>query len=340
MVAATVLALVYGALQPFTVGFSMVVMCTPVVLCTLYFWAGLLPALVGAVASLASMELTYGAGFMWGGFVTMIVPAAVAIYLLRSRRGYFTSMQITCGVQLATLLAVALYLYVTRGQSLVDLFIERFREWLTAMNPALTDLLLARFSAMGLVSEKVYEAVRDGAALTAELRTSALEELLSKLEYSFKLALPGMMLTSSLLTGVLTIALPTRIGVRRGDEPEFSYVPLTEWFLPAKSTAGLACALVTCLVLMLADVPGADSVNAAISSVVYLLAALQGMAAVARMLKARGWTRGKRVLALVLLYLFATDALRLIGAASALFGRQGALSGWIKKIKDSNDKED
>ena len=43
---------------------------------------------------------------------------------------------------------------------------------------------------------------------------------------------------------------------------------------------------------------------------------------------------------LALLYLFATDALRLIGAASALFGRQGAVSGWIKKYKDTHDKED
>ena len=38
--------------------------------------------------------------------------------------------------------------------------------------------------------------------------------------------------------------------------------------------------------------------------------------------------------------LMATDALRLIGAASALFGRQGAVSGWIKKYKDTHDKED
>lgn len=340
MVAATVLALVFGAMQPFTIGLSMLVMMTPVVLCTLYFWAGLLPALVGAVASLASLEVAYGAGFMWGGFVTMIVPAAVGAYLLRSRKGYFTSMQIAAGTQLLTLVAVAAYLYLTRGQSLVDLFIERFREWLQAMNPALIDLLLARFSAMGLTSEEVYETVQAGELLSAELRASAMEELFSRLEYSFKLSLPALMLTSSLLTGVLTVALPTRICVRRGDEPEYSYVPLTEWFIPAKTTAGLVCALITCLALVLIDVPGADSVNAAISSVVYLLAAIQGMAAVARALKARGWTRGKRVAVLVLLYLFATNALRLIGAASALFGRRGACTGWIKKYKDMHDKED
>ena len=294
MVGATILALVFGAIQPFTVALSMLVMITPVVLCTLYFWAGLLPALVCAVSSLASLELTYGAGFMWGGFVTMIIPAAVGIYLLRSRRGYFTSMQITAGTQLFTLVVVAACLYLTSGKSLVDLFIARYREWLEAMNPALSDLVLAQSSALGLVSDKVYKAVQAGEALTEELRTSAMEELFSKLEYSFKLGLPAMMLTSSLLTGVLAVALPTRICVRRGDEPEYSYVPLTEWFIPGKTTMGLLCALITCLILELIDVPGADSVNAAFSSVVYLLCALQGMAAVARALKARGWTRGKR----------------------------------------------
>ena len=340
MVGATILALVFGAIQPFTVALSMLVMITPVVLCTLYFWAGLLPALVCAVSSLASLELTYGAGFMWGGFVTMIIPAAVGIYLLRSRRGYFTSMQITAGTQLFTLVVVAACLYLTSGKSLVDLFIARYREWLEAMNPALSDLVLAQSSALGLVSDKVYKAVQAGEALTEELRTSAMEELFSKLEYSFKLGLPAMMLTSSLLTGVLAVALPTRICVRRGDEPEYSYVPLTEWFIPGKTTMGLLCALITCLILELIDVPGADSVNAAFSSVVYLLCALQGMAAVARALKARGWTRGKRAAVLALLYLFATDALRLIGAASALFGRQGAISGWIKKYRDTHDKED
>ena len=340
MVAATVLALVYGALQPFTVALSMLVMITPVVLCTLYFWAGLLPALVCAVASLASLEMIWGASFMWGGFAVMIIPAAVGVYLLRSRRGYFTSMQIMACTQLLTLVAAAVYLYLTRGQSLVDLFIGRYREWLEAMNPALSDLVLAQSSAVGLVSDKVYKAVQAGESLTAELRASAMEELFSKLEYSFKLSLPAMMLTSSLLTGVLAVALPTRICVRRGDEPEYSYVPLTEWFLPAKTTAGLACALVTGLALTLAGVPGGDAVNAAVSAVVYLLATLQGMAAVARALKARGWTRGKRVAVLVLLYIFAVYALRLIGIASALIGRNGALTSWLKKYRNSNDKED
>ena len=174
MVGATILALVFGAIQPFTVALSMLVMITPVVLCTLYFWAGLLPALVCAVSSLASLELTYGAGFMWGGFVTMIIPAAVGIYLLRSRRGYFTSMQITAGTQLFTLVVVAACLYLTSGKSLVDLFIARYREWLEAMNPALSDLVLAQSSALGLVSDKVYKAVQAGEALTEELRTSSM----------------------------------------------------------------------------------------------------------------------------------------------------------------------
>lgn len=340
MTAATLLALVFGALQPFTIGLSMAVMCTPVVLCTLYFWAGTLPAAVCAIASLASLEVTYGAGFMWGGFVTMILPAGAGIYLLRSRRGYFTCMQIMSAAQLATLLAIALYLYLSRGESLVDLFIGQFRQWLETMNPALTDLLLSRFSAMGLVDVSVYEQVEKGLSLSAELRQSAIGELLSRMDYSFKLTLPGMMMTSSVLTGVLAIALPTRICVRRGDEPQFSYAPLTEWFIPSGSTIGMICALVTSLALNLTDVSGADSVYAAVSSVVYLLFALQGLAAVARMLKARGWPRGRRAFMLALLVLFVGDGLRLIGAASALFGRQGVVTGWIKKYRDTHDKED
>lgn len=340
MVGATILALVFGAIQPFTVALSTLVTITPVVLCTLYFWAGTLPALVGAVASLASLEMSWGAGMMWGGFVVMIIPAAVGIYLLRSRRGYFTSMRIMACTQLLTLVAAAVYLYLSRGQSLVDLFIGHYREWFSALPTVLSDALLEQLSAMGMVTDKVYKAVQAGETLTEELRAQALDELFSKLEYSFKLGLPATMLTSSLLTGVLAVALPTRICVRRGDEPEFSYVPLTEWFIPAKTTAGLACALVTGLVLALAGVPGGDAVNTAVSSVVYLLATLQGMGAVARALKARGWTRGKRAAVLVLLCIFVVDALRLIGIGSALFGRNGALTHWLKKFRDSNDKED
>lgn len=340
MVAATVLALFFGAIQPFTIGLSMLVMVTPVVLCTLYFWAGTLPAIVCAVASMASLEVTYGAGLMWGGFVTMVVPAAAAIYLLRERKGYFTSMKLATGVQLAALLGVTLYLYLSRGASLVDLFIGQFREWLEAMNPALTDLLLARFSAVGLLDASLYETVEAGALLAAEVRSAALEDLLSKMDYSFKLTLPGLMMTSSLLTGVLMVALPTRICVRRGDEPDYSHVSLSGWFIPSRVTAGMLCALVTCLVLNMTGVSGGDAVYAAVSSVVYLIFSFQGLAAVDRMFKARGWPRGRRGVMLALLWLFIGNGMRMIGVASALFGRRGALTEWFKKHRDTHDKED
>lgn len=341
MVAATVLALVFGALQPFTIGLSLLVMVTPVVLCTLYFWAGAFPAIVCAVASLASLEFTYGAGFMWGGFVTMVLPAAVGIYLLRERKGYFASMKIVAGVELATLLGVALYLYVSRGESLVDLFIGQFQQWLEAMNPALTDMLLARFSAMGLLEESIYETVEAGASLTAEVRSAALEDLLFKMDYSFKLTLPGLLLTSGLLTGVLAVALPTRICVRRGEEPAVSHVPLSGWFLPARVTAGLLCALATCFVLNLTGVSGADTVYTAVSSVIYTLFSLQGLAAFDRMFRERGWRRSRRAIMLALLWLFVGSLARMAGVASALFGRHGALTEWMKKHRDEHDdKED
>ena len=342
MTLSTLLALGMGALHytPITLTLSLAFMVTPVAICLLYAWCGPVPAIVCAVSSMAALNVGYGLPVLLAGVVTMILPAVLALFLLHRRTSYFRSMQIMGVAQLAAILSVVAAIFFTQGKSLVDLVMEAVEEMTYALSPALQDVLLAQFSLTGMVDSEIYALYAKGEAISEQMRASGLYQMLDNMGYSFRLTLPSLAITSSMLTGILVVALPTMVCVRRGDEPAYPHVPLHEWFIPARSTAGMVCALVTCLILGYLDVSGADAAITAISSLVYMFFTLQGLASFSRAFRARGWGRGKRILILTLFTLLFVDGVRFVGFLSALLGRQGIITLWLKRKNEQKDKED
>jgi len=342
MAVSALLALGVGVLHstPIPLTASMAFMITPVLICLFYSWCGPIPSILCAAASMAALHITFGFPVMLAGLFTMILPAAAALVLLRRRAPYFRSMQIMGGVQLAAILSVVAVIFFTQGKSLVDLVMEMVGEMINSLNPALQDVLLAQFSLTGMVDREIYALYSKGEAISEQMRANGIYQMLDNMGYSFRLTLPSLAITSSMLTGVLVVALPTAVCVRRGDEPACPYVPLHEWFIPARSMTGMVFALAACLVLSFMDVSGADAAITAISSLVYMFFALQGLASFSRAFRARGWGRGKRIVVLALFTLLFVDGVRFVGFLSAMLGRKGAITLWMKRRHEQNNKED
>lgn len=324
--------------SPMMLSTMMLLMTVPVAAACLDAFAGPLPAAVCVIAGLAQTGSSFGPRAAIGFGVIFLIPLGVAKYCAHRRMPYFRSMWIAAGAQLAGLLAVALYLYLRFDMGVADLLMSTLSAAKDVLPAEYQDVLLQSFASFGLLSEELTEAVLKG-ALTAAQREEAFALLFERLEYLFKLALPSFLLTSSLLTGVAIVALPTRIHVRRGDEPAYPHVPLHEWFVPASTVGGLFLALLTSYVILWAGVQGADSAVTAIRSTVYMVFMLQGAAALDRVFRARGWSRGGRVAGLAAMALLMFYPLRILGALSMLFGRRGAVTLWLKKRQEENDDD-
>ena len=341
---ASIIGLVGGALLSGSsaLSLSMIFMTVPVLSLTLLAWAGPIPAALCLGSALVRVETSLGAAAMLAAAVVFVIPVGVA-WLLSSRRApYFRSMVLVAVSQLGALLLVVLYLNLRFRMSVVDLLLAKMTEAQQSLPAAAQNLILELFGSFGLLTEETVSQIASG-TLDAAGREEAFQLLYSRVEYLFKLTMPSILLTSSMLTGVLAVAIPTRIHVRYGDEPVYPHVSLHQWFIPSSTAVGLLVVLVTSYIIRASGVSGADSATVAIQSVVFMFFTLQGVAALDRMLRMRGWRRGSRAVFLALFTLFINYPFRMvsvIGALSMLFGRQGLVTLWLKKRQEEKDKEE
>ncbi len=322
------------------IGLMRLCMALPLPAACLCAYAVPLPAAVCVGFGLVRIGTVFGTAPTVGFGVIFLIPLGAALYLMHRRTPYFRAMRIAAAAQLLALLLGVLYLYLRFHMGVADLLMSVLGEAKNVLPAEYQDALLQTFGYFGLLEEELARAAAAG-TLSAAQRTEAFALLFDRLEYLFKLSLPSFLLTSSLLTGVLIVALPTRIHVSRGDEPVYPHVPLHEWFMPANTVVGLLAALVTSYVILWAGVSGADAAMSAISATVYMLFMIQGVAALDRLFRARGWGRMGRAVGLALMAVILFLPLRVIGALSMLFGRRGAVTLWLKKRQEENDdKED
>ncbi|MBR3505355.1 MAG: DUF2232 domain-containing protein [Clostridia bacterium] len=341
VIAASALGVMAGLLQIIGLPLSMVCVGGTVIAPLLFAWAGLLPAAVFLCVSVGSLAALLGVGAAAIGALIFGAPAVVVIALMRARAPFFTRMKAAAGAQLGAMLALILILYAALGRSLVDVAMDMFAAWADGLSPQMAQFLLQQFALTGM-----------GTLMTVETAQQILTEGLSQAEtlamlhgifdttgQALRLGLPAMLLSSGLLTGMLATALPGYVCARRGGD--LDYAPLFKWRLPPRVTVGALVCLVTAGALYAAKADGAESVlNAVLNGGVTVYAAA-GAAAISRRFRETGRSRGFRIALIAAGLWIAPRLVALIGVASALLGREGLITGYMKKkMKDQNKEDD
>ncbi|MBR4443958.1 MAG: DUF2232 domain-containing protein [Clostridia bacterium] len=337
VIGACVVALIAGLLQPFGLAFSVLCVFGTILTPVFFAWAGPAPALAYLGASLCSLATMWGMAMAAAGLLLFALPAGAVIALMIRRAPYFARLRAAVGAQLASLLALVLILYAGLGRSLVDVLMEAMTAWADELPAPLVTIMLQQFALTGALDAESGSVVLSG-ALTAEQSLAALHEILEQTGEALRLTLPAMLVSSGIITGILATALPGKICARRGDDPE--YVPVSGWHVPVRLTLGALVALVTAYALNWAQVNGAESVLIAVLRGVHVIYMVAGVAALSRRFKEMGRSTGFRVVMIGLPLLFVPTLVMVIGVCSALFGRQGHISGYIRKKAGERDKED
>ena len=179
ILAACIVGLIAGVLQPFALAFSMVCVPGTIIAALLFAWAGPVPALAYAAASAGSVWAVWGPGMASAALLLFVVPSAVIIALMRRRAPYFTRLKAAVIAQLSVMLALVFILFAGLGRSLVDVLMESMSAWADSLPAPLVTIMLQQFALSGMMDMESAQVVLSG-ALSAGDSLAALHEIFDR----------------------------------------------------------------------------------------------------------------------------------------------------------------
>lgn len=334
----SLLALVIGALHPLLLTYQTLLViwllpCIGVIAAVvLYAAAGMAPAICLGVSAIVSSYLrTTGLGpeLATATLPLTVFPAVVAILGLRARKPFFAQLRNAVLAQLGGALAAIAICALFFGSDMISQFMNLIRELANQQLPSIYELYRPIWASQGV-------------NVTYETFLGMFNDVLFQLQTYCELNLPASILRNAALTGVISVLWGNWVLARHGEATAESFRGLADWHMPSNMTIGLLISLGACLILRSTGIGSADIAWTTVGALVSLAFCVQLAAANDRRLKAAGASHGKRTTLGILLYVLislipiARTFAAFAGAASALFGRQGAVTQRMNK-GSSND---
>lgn len=346
---ATLVALLVVSIQPAFFMTSMLLCIAPIAIALLYAWAGWIPAGIASLGTVASLAWFAGVSgavtpvlAVLGAALVLVMPGIVSIILMERHMPFFRRMAIAVGAQLAALLSCVAFVYLGMGVDLVDALTGMMRSSIEYMPQEAIEYFLNMYYYSGMLTEESVKELTSGILLRSDVM-NIFDQVFELTNYQLKQVMPAMLINSGLVSGVLMTALPGLIARKRGFAAETAYTPVHDWFLPSRAVGGLTVCMVTGFVLNLMKIEGAGGVLIVFSQIVSTLCIIQGIAAITRRFRLVGAGKAARIGLVIAALLFASQFLEMVGMLSALFGRKGAVSGWMRsrmKEMEENRKDD
>ncbi len=339
-IGATLLALLAGVFAPISLSFA-----TPVfgvIGTVLYAWAGFFPAFVYALVGVMMSFLLGGGVFAAGFALAILVPAGLALACIRRKVDFKKCMRVSVYAQTATIVLALGIAWLAIGRNLIDWWFEQVVAVLKLMPETFfetfdtTLILLLEVGVFGPAASGVD--VSTG-VLSAADRLILIDEYGRLAVDAYKIQLAGMILTGSMLTGVLNVALPVWIYARRGDERGIRRLPTSEWRVGYNAAIGLPICVAISYVLFRTGYPGGEAVWYAMWELFKLILRFQMLGAVSRAGKKNGASLVSRGVVMFIFMTTLTGPGSFLGGASLYLGSKGIVTEWMKKRQKMNGED-
>ena len=337
VIVSSLVALLAGAGQVFYISFFPACVLGTVLAALFFAWGGWLPAALYLAASVGGVGWLFGAGMAGAAALLVAAPSVAVIAMLWRRAPFAARLKGAVGAQLAAFLVLICILYFQAQRDLISVLIEFVNSWIESLPASLRLALAQQFALTGLITGDTAQKAVEGSLRTMEV-LGALKESIEIQGNLMRLRLPGLLLSSGLLTGVLAVALPDCICARRGDA--IDYVAFSDWHMPRQVTIGALVCLAAAGVMVLFKVSGAEAVWNAIIIAGGTLCVVIGAAVLDRCMKTAGRGKAFRVILIGLGVVFVQGLIMICGLYSALLGSQGLISGFIRRKRDEHDGEE
>lgn len=349
LIAGALLAVLIGLTSQYMLALSPLLFLAPVLTALTYAYAGAAAALLSCAVQLGVAYASFGAALAALEFILLVAPLAFTLWTLRpGGPPLFDALRCTLPVWLlCAVLTVGLARYLV-GMDLADYLAALVRGELEALPAGMLDSFLTLFYG-GDAPEALNLLTYSLGFLDPAERARSVASLTEALRNTLALSVPGTLLTSAALTGLLATALPLRRLVREGALEALRWTPLNRWRLPASMAVAATVFYVSSLLLFqFAPLSQAQSVAMALQMLAALAFRVQAVGSLERHLRSMRPGARRLLIALFLLLPLTANLSVLYGMLSSLFSpTDGAVTRYLQKRRarhggddDTNDDVD
>lgn len=349
LIAGALLAVLIGLTSQYMLALSPLLFLAPVLTALTYAYAGAAAALLSCAVQLGVAYASFGAALAALEFILLVAPLAFTLWTLRpGGPPLFDALRRTLPVWLlCAVLTVGLARYLV-GMDLADYLAALVRRELEALPAGMLDSFLTLFYG-GDAPEALNLLTYSLGFLDPAERARSVASLTEALRNTLALSVPGTLLTSAALTGLLAAALPLRRLVREGALEALRWTPLNKWRLPASMAVAATVFYVSSLLLFqFAPLSQAQSVAMALQMLAALAFRVQAVGSLERHLRSMRPGARRLLIALFLLLPLTANLSVLHGMLSSLFSpTDGAVTRYLQKRRarhggddDTNDDVD
>lgn len=349
LIAGALLAVLIGLTSQYMLALSPLLFLAPVLTALLYAYAGAAAAVLSCAVQLGVAYASFGAALAALEFILLVAPLAFTLWTLRpGGPPLFDALRRTLPVWLlCAVLTVGLARYLV-GMDLADYLAALVRGELEALPAGMLDSFLTLFYG-GDAPEALNLLTYSLGFLDPAERARSVASLTEALRNTLALSVPGTLLTSAALTGLLATALPLRRLVREGALEALRWTPLNKWRLPASMAVAATVFYVSSLLLFqFAPLSQAQSVAMALQMLAALAFRVQAVGSLERRLRSMRPGARRLLIALLLLLPLTANLSVLYGMLSSLFSpTDGAVTRYLQKRRarhggddDTNDDVD
>ena len=349
LIAGALLAVLIGLTSQYMLALSPLLFLAPVLTALTYAYAGAAAALLSCAVQLGVAYASFGAALAALEFILLVAPLAFTLWTLRpGGPPLFDALRRTLPVWLlCAVLTVGLARYLV-GMDLADYLAALVRRELEALPAGMLDSFLTLFYG-GDAPEALNLLTYSLGFLDPAERARSVASLTEALRNTLALSVPGTLLTSAALTGLLATALPLRRLVREGALEALRWTPLNRWRLPASMAVAATVFYVSSLLLFqFAPLSQAQSVAMALQMLAALAFRVQAVGSLERHLRSMRPGARRLLIALFLLLPLTANLSVLHGMLSSLFSpTDGAVTRYLQKRRarhggddDTNDDVD
>ena len=349
LIAGALLAVLIGLTSQYMLALSPLLFLAPVLTALTYAYAGAAAALLSCAVQLGVAYASFGAALAALEFILLVAPLAFTLWTLRpGGPPLFDALRRTLPVWLlCAVLTVGLARYLV-GMDLADYLAALVRGELEALPAGMLDSFLTLFYG-GDAPEALNLLTYSLGFLDPAERARSVASLTEALRNTLALSVPGTLLTSAALTGLLATALPLRRLVREGALEALRWTPLNKWRLPASMAVAATVFYVSSLLLFqFAPLSQAQSVAMALQMLAALAFRVQAVGSLERHLRSMRPGARRLLIALFLLLPLTANVSVLHGMLSSLFSpTDGAVTRYLQKRRarhggddDTNDDVD
>lgn len=349
LIAGALLAVLIGLTSQYMLALSPLLFLAPVLTALTYAYAGAAAALLSCAVQLGVAYASFGAALAALEFILLVAPLAFTLWTLRpGGPPLFDALRRTLPVWLlCAVLTVGLARYLV-GMDLADYLAALVRGELEALPAGMLDSFLTLFYG-GDAPEALNLLTYSLGFLDPAERARSVASLTEALRNTLALSVPGTLLTSAALTGLLATALPLRRLVREGALEALRWTPLNKWRLPASMAVAATVFYVSSLLLFqFAPLSQAQSVAMALQMLAALAFRVQAVGSLERRLRSMRPGARRLLIALFLLLPLTANVSVLYGMLSSLFSpTDGAVTRYLQKRRarhggddDTNDDVD